>query len=329
MMRSGLRARRVIRPAKSATLAVTALAAVLPLVAMATSSEPIEETDDPRAAMVAALAGGDLEAVEGLLDDGVEPALAIIDATKRADADGLRWLFERGVVADGRPGARALLLALRAENDELAALLRAHGAHLDGVDPAGATLLMAMAGAETNQKRAYRILSGLIDSGADVNARTRTGGTALLFAAKADRFKVLRRLLAAGAEVDARDRDGWTALMLAARDGRQRTVVKLLEAGADPNAMSDAGWTALMWVAWHGHLRIAEELLEAGADPNLGSFAGGTPLVRAVQTGRRRMVLTLIAGGARADGELAGADTLEWASFGRRGYLMPALRFAG
>lgn len=324
-MRTEPSSRRAVHPGRLAILMLAALAAVAVVVAGVESPpEGPGEPDDPRIVLMEALESGDRELAARVFDAGVDPALAVVDAARRGDLDALRWLVDRGAVIGGKAGTRALLRARRSGNPELEPFLRAHGADLDDTDTFGRTLLMSAA-AETT-KEAARLVSALIEAGADVNKKSPAGRTPLLFAVKSDRPKIVRALLAAGAEVDARDGDGWTPLMLAARDGRLRTVVLLLAAGADPNAQSSLGWTALMWASWYGHLGVAGELLEAGADPNRSSSVGGTALVRAVQAGRRRVVALLIAAGARSDGELAGVSAEQWAHLGGRLYLLPALR---
>ncbi len=326
-MRKELSSQSLLRQAKIGILVVLALAAATVLLVETESAlEASGESEDPRLVLSEALAVGDQTLAASALEAGADPSWAIVDAARREDVESLRWLFERGAAAAGRPGTRALLWALRSEDPELAAMVREHGGELDATDPAGVTLLMSMAAAPTKQKRAYHILSALLDAGADVNARSRAGRTALMLAVKADRMRVIRRLLEAGAEVDARDQDGWTPLILAARDGRSRTVAKLLEAGADSNAVSDSGWTALMWAAWHGHVPVVERLLAAGADPNRSSYAGGTALIRAVQAGRPRVVAQLIAAGADRGERFAGLDATEWARLSGRRYLFGVLR---
>src|SRR5205809_551446 len=52
-------------------------------------------------------------------------------------------------------------------------------------------------------------------------------------------------LLKKGAYVNAKDKTGWTALMGAARKGHSDTVRALLEKGAYANAKDNNGWTAL------------------------------------------------------------------------------------
>lgn len=326
MMRKELSIKSVLQPTKTGFLILIALAAVSTFYFQTGSAlEASAESEDPRLVLSEALARGDTAVAARVFEAGTDPSWAIVDAARRGDESGLRWLFERGAVATGRPGTRALLWALKSENAELAPLIRAHGGDLDAGDPSGVTLLMSTAAATTKEKRANHVVSALLEAGADVDARSLSGRTALFFAVKADRLKAVRHLLEAGAEVESRDRDGWTPLMLASRDGRQKIVSRLLAAGADPNAQSDAGWTALMWAAWHGHVAVAEELLAAGADPNRQSYAGGTALVRAVQAGRRQVASALLAAGALDSGQLAGIDATEWARSSGRGYIVRLL----
>jgi ankyrin repeat protein len=67
----------------------------------------------------------------------------------------------------------------------------------------------------------------LLEKGADVNAKTHDGHTALQLAAAKGHETVARLLLEKGADVNAETHDGDTALRLAARKGH-KTVARLL-----------------------------------------------------------------------------------------------------
>ena len=143
----------------------------------------------------------------------------------------------------------------------------------------------------------------LIKQRADVNAPTRDGSTALLWAAYNSDLEMVRVLLAAGAKPNVANRygvapllqasrigdtpimevlltaganpklahpEGETPLMASARAGRVDAVRLLLARGADVNAAdSFQGQTALMWASAEGHLPVLKTLLEAGANPNI------------------------------------------------------------
>lgn len=66
-----------------------------------------------------------------------------------------------------------------------------------------------------------------------------------------------------GADVEAKDKDGGTALMLAAESGHKAVMRLLLKKGADVEAKHVTGRTALMWVANRGHEAVVR-LLEGG-----------------------------------------------------------------
>ena len=84
-------------------------------------------------------------------------------------------------------------------------------------------------------------------------------------AAQAGSDDALSRLLAEGADVNARSTGGETALMLAAARGRLDAIGLLIERGADVNAATDAGNTALMLAAARGQVDAARTLLAHGA----------------------------------------------------------------
>ena len=137
--------------------------------------------------------------------------------------------------------------------------------------------------------------------GINVNARSRTGNTALMHAARKGHIDVVRQLLAVpGINVNARSRTGNTALMHAARKGHIDVVRQLLAVpGINVNAREDEeGNTALLYAAWSGHLAVVAELLAApGIDVNAVDEDGYTAWRAAEyveererrRTGRRRL----------------------------------------
>lgn len=83
----------------------------------------------------------------------------------------------------------------------------------------------------------------LLQAGANVNAATPSGATALHYA---ENESILRALLDQnGVNINSRDRRGTTALMSAASKGNARVVDILLKAGADATLKNYKGETAL------------------------------------------------------------------------------------
>jgi ankyrin repeat protein len=117
-------------------------------------------------------------------------------------------------------------------------------------------------------------------------------GALLRAAADGNVFKV-DDLLSAGADANARTPDGATALMGAVYYGYPQTSRLLMERGADVNATTDGGVTALHYAAQQGHPDIARDLLQKGADPDAVSAAGNTPMELARAGGHQDVVEVL------------------------------------
>ncbi len=139
----------------------------------------------------------------------------------------------------------------------------------------------------------------LAQKGADVNAATRDGVTALMWAA-GDAEKV-RVLLEKGAKVNARTSLGRTPLLIAATyAGNSETVRLLLEKGANISDQDALRETALTSAAKRGDARMVKILIDAGADLNAG---GRPPLVWAAEEGSVEAVKCLLDHGAAAHQE--------------------------
>ncbi len=122
----------------------------------------------------------------------------------------------------------------------------------------------------------------LIDSGWDVNQRTRAGSTYLNDAALAGRTKVARLLITRGARLDARNQNGGTPLHDAAIAGDPELIGLLLDRGAAIDARDlESGATPLMLAASLGKTEAVALLLRRGANPMLTDKAGRTALSRA------------------------------------------------
>lgn len=154
-----------------------------------------------------------------------------------------------------------------------------------------------------------------------VNQRIRApgypeGAPLIAIAARSGSLRVLRYLIAAGADVNARTAPGETALMLAsyfgsddARRGaaaneRQEQAARLLvEAGASVDNVPHH-YTPLAYAAYQGHDRIVRYLIERGARVNGDAQDGvtyvNTPLMMAAIQGNLDTALLLLRAGADA-----------------------------
>ena len=102
----------------------------------------------------------------------------------------------------------------------------------------------------------------LLENGADVNAKTDTGTTALFNAILYRRTEVVRILLENGADVHVKTMYGSTTLDMAIWYGDIEIVSMLLENGADVNAKGKYGSTALIKASENGHTEIVKLLKE-------------------------------------------------------------------
>jgi len=209
-------------------------------------------------------------------------------------------------------------------NAEFVDLLLKAGANPNSPIGTGETPLMTCA--RTGSAEAVRML---LVHGADANAKEpNQNQTALMWAAAQKHAKVLPILIEAGADLKAHTKSGFTALHFAARVGDMESTKTLLDAGVDVNIKSQPdrdnargqgpgaagagrgaapgraggrggaivgggagaragtnfpGSTALLVATVRGQVPLALALLDRGADPNVLE-AGFTPLHWAAAT---------------------------------------------
>lgn len=185
----------------------------------------------------------------------------LFEAIQHADTAAVRRLLESGVSADSRDsdGVPALMAATLFGGADCVKLLLEKGANPNAATGTGATALMwAIPDMEKVQL--------LVARGADVNARSSNlGRTALLIAAGyPGSDDLLSFLIDKGADLRAKDRDGEHALNIAARNADVAVVRFLNESGLDVNEPGANGGVPLTRAIRRQYLPTIEYLLAQG-----------------------------------------------------------------
>ena len=156
---------------------------------------------------------------------------------------------------------------------------------------------LCFASMEGDAREVLHLLSiGLVD----INA-TLACPPPLVEAAREGHRGVVRILLDAGAEVNKKDRTGSTALMMAAARGHRDVAKMLLDCGADPNQSCDWGKAPLHCIPLYPYNNVVKLLLEYGADPNKVDNRGNTPMHEVAWKGHKSVAKLLVQKGAKVD----------------------------
>src|SRR6266478_5376229 len=107
----------------------------------------------------------------------------------------------------------------------------------------------------------------LIAQGADVNAETKVGTTALMNAGAQGHLAVVQLLVDRGASINKNRSDGFVALTFAVFFGHQEVIRELIGRGADIHVQSRSRTSLEMWAAARGFLDIEELLRTADRQP--------------------------------------------------------------
>jgi ankyrin repeat protein len=217
---------------------------------------------DTIADLFKAIETGDLDKVRELLD--VNPRLA--GARNRDGMSALRWsayvreprisdlLLARGPKPDAFEAAALGLV------DRLEELVSADRDVVSRLSSDGWTALHLAA--HFGRLEAMRVL---LSAGASHRAISKNSNAnqPLQAAAAGGQAAAVALLLKAGADPDARSHGGFTALHIAAQNGNVEMVDALLEAGADPAAKTDAGKTPMDFAVAADRAQAADRLEKA------------------------------------------------------------------
>ena len=107
------------------------------------------------------------------------------------------------------------------------------------------------------------LIKSRLDEGADINAKD-GDFTLLMKAAMEGYLKTAKLLIDKGAEIDARTNEGTSALMAASMGGYTKIVELLLNAGANTKIKNSMGYTAEMYAKEKGYTNIISLLNKVG-----------------------------------------------------------------
>jgi ankyrin repeat protein len=236
-----------------------------------------------------------LEAGARVNEAAADGTTALVIATIRGHLRYAAFLLERGADPNAGPGFTPLhwaagewhteltgsLTGVLAENTEWSTL-----GGLRGEQKLEMVRMLLARGADPDARAAGNPRFGGAARGGNL-----AGATPFLMAARAGDAPLMRLLLAHGAQADAATTRGTTALMFAAGVGGQdpgiswvsegqalEAVQLAIELGGDVNAADAAGETALHGAAYRGADSIVELLVAKGARLNARNSRGWTPL---------------------------------------------------
>ncbi|MFH1373241.1 MAG: ankyrin repeat domain-containing protein [bacterium] len=226
------------------------------------------------------------------------------DLHSAADAGDLKQV-EKLIIGGANVNARDTLgwtplqSAIWSGNFDIAEYLVGKGADVNARNKEGVTVLMVatftrplryiykhFSSVATQDNAPYEgqfeIVKFLVQKGADVNAESKQGKTALFYGVDKGFYEIVEYLVGKGAKVDSRDTIPQAPLHLAAFNGDVRMVKLLLTNGARVDPIS---------------------LVEGGAE-------GATPLMFAVSSGYEEAVKVLISNGANVNAKLANGKSV-------------------
>jgi ankyrin repeat protein len=269
-----------------------------------------------RTPLMYAVMQGNAALVQALLGKGATLDLKNKDgdtAVSLAKKDGLEYiaqLLEKHAgsanesAGQANPDTHPLFIAIREDRPDKVKALISKGADVNLRTPTGSTPLMYAA--DGNK---LAIIRTLLRSGADVNAKNGANNTALIFASVKGHLGVAKELLRRKADVNVKNIGGADALIYAVVNKKAKAVEALLAHGANVTDTYDEGKTSLLKAANDGSTDIAGLLLARKADVNAVDNNEMTALMIASEKGNAALVEMLLKAGADINKKSKYGDT--------------------
>lgn len=179
-------------------------------------------------------------------------------AVERGNLSEVSRLLEKGANPNlpNKEGYTPLMIAAQEKNFKMAELLIEVGTQLDLRNHFGETAIML-----ASYQGLTEMVKLLYIRGAEIN---HGGWNPLIYAASGGHLDTMRVLLGGGADINATSDNGSTALMMAVRGNHLKAVSFLLSHGADPKITNEQGDNALSWAEKREHAEIANFLRNYG-----------------------------------------------------------------
>lgn len=243
-------------------------------------------------------------------DTGQTALYQACDRTICSDTEAtVRLLITHGADVIGTTPFFPLNIALDSQNLEIARILLQAGANPHILNSSGDPPIVVAA----RLGGAAWILQILLDHGADINACSIHGSTALLIAARYGYMSFVELLVEKGALLNCANSHGETPLTMAIARRRQAVAEYLVvKEGVDVLTVNRRGDSGVHLAAREGLNVVIRVLLEKGALMNYLGCKGRTPLHTAVGNGWYEVTQTLLSNGADMEMEdLAGITPLQ------------------
>lgn len=202
------------------------------------------------------------------------------------------FLLEQGAAVDmsNEDGLTPLQLAVKTDNCEAISILLQRGAHVDARSFSGLTALQIAA-----QRKHWIAFDLLVIGGANLDTWNHNGET-LLHEQARNSFSstsIAAKLLKQGANIEARSPQGYTALQYAAMSGNKMMFMHLLSQGAKIDVLTPKGESLLHITPPLNNdcLDILRPLLNRNLKTNIVSSEGWMPLHKIVYMGTGAMDL--------------------------------------
>lgn len=249
---------------------------------------------DGRTALMRAALEGHADVVALLLEVGANPHVntyqgwtPLLDAADRGHFYVAQRLLPRRIDLEAMGGSTkwtALLRAACRGHTDMVTLLLIRGANPQAATSGGWTSL------HFASKRADLAVSeDLLECQSNLSSDNSEEWQAVVQVPDSDAFNVVALLLRSGANPQAKTQGGLTALMLAASNGLIGVVQELLRHRPGIDDTDRHGQTALMYAALNGRNDVAQKLLVNGANPAMKNIAGQRPEQIAFEAGHEAL----------------------------------------